>query len=169
MIAKGLDFPKVTLVLVFGADTSLNIPDFRSAERTFELLNQVVGRAGRAKLNGEAILQGFNMNHYSIVAASKNDYEMFYNEEMKIRKVLKYPPYYNLALVKISSRNYESLKNESSKIAVYLRDNLRNNIILGPGVATIPKVNNVYYMNIIIKYNSISVNISFIKNTSLSI
>ena len=152
MIAKGLDFPKVTLVLVFGADTSLNIPDFRSAERTFELLNQVVGRAGRAKLNGEAILQGFNMNHYSIVAASKNDYEMFYNEEMKIRKVLKYPPYYNLALVKISSRNYESLKNESSKIAVYLRDNLRNNIILGPGVATIPKVNNVYYMNIIIKY-----------------
>ena len=152
MIAKGLDFPKVTLVLVFGADTSLNIPDFRSAERTFELLNQVVGRAGRAKLNGEAILQGFNMNHYSIVAASKNDYEMFYNEEMKIRKVLKYPPYYNLALVKISSRNYEILKNESSKIAVYLRDNLRNNIILGPGVATIPKVNNVYYMNIIIKY-----------------
>ena len=152
MIAKGLDFPKVTLVLVFGADTSLNIPDFRSAERTFELLNQVVGRAGRATLNGEAILQGFNMNHYSIVAASKNDYEMFYNEEMKIRKVLKYPPYYNLALVKISSRNYESLKEESSKIAVYLRDNLRNNIILGPGVSAIPKVNNVYYMNIIIKY-----------------
>ena len=92
MIAKGLDFPKVTLVLVFSADASLNIPDFRSAERTFELLNQVVGRAGRADKLGEAILQGFNMNHYSIIAASNNDYESFYKEEMRIRKMLKYPP-----------------------------------------------------------------------------
>lgn len=152
MIAKGLDFPKVTLVLVFSADASLNIPDFRSAERTFELLNQVVGRAGRADKLGEAILQGFNMNHYSIIAASNNDYESFYKEEMRIRKMLKYPPYYNLAKVQISSKFYDNLREEASKIAVYLKNNLKDCVVLGPGAAMIPKVNNIYYMNIIIKF-----------------
>ena len=77
MIAKGLDFPKVTLVVVINGDASLNIPDFRSAERTFELLNQVSGRAGRANLGGEVIIQGFNMDHYSIICSKNNDYDSF--------------------------------------------------------------------------------------------
>ena len=152
MIAKGLDFPKVTLVAVINSDASLNIPDFRSGERTFALLNQVAGRAGRDKLPGEVIFQGFNMNHYSIVCAANNDYDKFYLEEMRIRKTLKYPPYFNLALVKISSRDYDLLLKEASKIATYLKSNLENNIILGPSMCNIPKINNIYYMNIILKY-----------------
>ena len=94
MVAKGLDFENVTLVGVINADASLNIPDYRSAERTFDLLSQVSGRAGRGKLDGEVILQGFNMDHYSILAASIHDYKAFYNKELQIRKKLDYPPYY---------------------------------------------------------------------------
>ena len=96
MIAKGLDFPRVTLVGVVNGDASLSVPDFRSGERTFQLLSQVAGRAGRADLPGEVIIQGFNVFHYSILFASNHDYISFYNEEMRIRKILKYPPFYNL-------------------------------------------------------------------------
>ncbi|MBR3229246.1 MAG: primosomal protein N' [Bacilli bacterium] len=151
MIAKGLDFPKVTLVVVLNGDASLNIPDFRSAERTFELLNQVSGRAGRADLSGEVIIQGFNMDHYSIVCSKNNDYDVFYKEEMKIRKVLKYPPYFNLCLIRVSGKNYDEVYGEASKISSYLKENLKD-IVLGPASAGIPKVNNVYYVQIIIKY-----------------
>ncbi len=154
MISKGLDFPKVTLVCVINGDSTLNIPDFRSAERTYELLSQVSGRAGRADLKGEVIIQGFNINHYSITSASQNNYEMFYKEEMKIRKILKYPPYYNLAYIKICGKNYEEIEKESEKIAYYLKKQLPQNIILGPSAASIPKINNTYYIGIIIKYKN---------------
>ena len=151
MIAKGLDFPKVTLVLVINGDASLNIPDFRSAERTFELLNQVSGRAGRADLSGEVIIQGFNMDHYSIICSKNNDYDSFYREEMKIRKTLKYPPYYNLCLIRVSGKDYDEVYEEASKISIYLKNNLKD-IVLGPASAGIPKVNNIYYVQIIIKF-----------------
>ena len=153
MIAKGLDFPKVTLVVVINGDASLNIPDFRSAERTFELLNQVSGRAGRANLSGEVIIQGFNMDHYSIICSKNNDYNGFYREEMKIRKVLKYPPYYNLCLIRVSGKDYDEVFGEASKISVYLKNNLKD-IVLGPASAGIPKVNNIYYVQIIIKFKN---------------
>lgn len=153
MIAKGLDFPKVTLVVVINGDASLNIPDFRSAERTFELLNQVSGRAGRANLGGEVIIQGFNMDHYSIICSKNNDYDSFYREEMKIRKVLKYPPYYNLCLIRVSGKDYDEVYSEASKISVYLKNNLKD-IVLGPASAGIPKVNNIYYVQIIIKFKN---------------
>ena len=100
MISKGLNFPDVTLVGVINGDATLNIPDFRSAERTFCLLNQVAGRAGRGEKQGKVIIQGFNINHYSIVCASKHDYIGFYNEEMRIRKSLVYPPFCNLAFAR---------------------------------------------------------------------
>ena len=151
MIAKGLDFPKVTLVVVINGDASLNIPDFRSAERTFELLNQVSGRAGRADLAGEVIIQGFNIDHYSIVCSKNNDYYSFYKEEMKIRKILKYPPYYNLCLIRVSGKDYDMVYNEANKISIYLKNNLKD-IVLGPASAGIPKVNNIYYVQIIIKF-----------------
>ena len=93
MIAKGLDFPLVTLVGVINADASLNIPDFRSSERTFQLLNQVSGRAGRSDKKGEVIIQTMNNEHYSIILAKHHDYLTFYKEEMKIRKMLNYSPY----------------------------------------------------------------------------
>ena len=151
MIAKGLDFPNVTLVCVVNGDASLNIPDFRSSERTYELLSQVSGRAGRGEKLGEVIIQGFNVNHYSIIYAKENDYESFYNEEMKIRKVLKYPPYYNLCLIKVSGKDYNAVYGEANKIVTYLKSNL-NNIILGPAASSIPKVNNIYYVQVIIKF-----------------
>lgn len=151
MIAKGLDFPLVTLVCVINGDASLNIPDFRSSERTYELLSQVAGRAGRDKLSGEVIIQGFNVNHYSMVYAKKNDYESFYNEEMKIRKVLKYPPFYNLCLIKVSGKKYDEVFGEANKIATYLKNNL-DAILLGPASASMPKINNIYYVQVIIKF-----------------
>ena len=162
MIAKGLDFPKVTLVCVVNGDATLNIPDFRSSERTYELLSQVSGRAGRDKLDGEVIIQGFNVSHYSIVYAKNNDYESFYNEEMKIRKVLKYPPYYNLCLIKVSGKNYDEVYNEASKITTYLKSNL-NNIVLGPASASMPKINNIYYVQIIIKFKNTKEILSYLE------
>ncbi len=154
MIAKGLDFPKVTLVCVINGDASLNIPDYKSAERTYALLSQVAGRAGRSDLKGDVIIQGFNLDHYSIISAKNHDYNNFYKEEIKIRKTLKYPPYYNLCYIKVSGKDYNSLLNEADKIAAYLKNTLPNNIILGPSSASIPKINNVYYMGIIIKFKN---------------
>ena len=155
MIAKGLDFPKVTLVGVMNGDAILNIPDFRSAERTFELLNQVAGRAGRSDLTGEVIIQGFNIDHYSIVKASKHDYIGFYNEEMSIRKILKYSPYYNLCLIKLKGYDINQLMTEGNKIVNYLRNKkLNETIILGPSASAMPKINNIYSVQIMLKYKN---------------
>lgn len=153
MIAKGLDFPLVTLVGVINGDASLSIPDFRSGERTFQLLNQVAGRAGRADLPGDVIIQGFNMEHYSIVDASLHDYNSFYNEEMRIRKLLKYPPFYNLCSIKIKSKYEDKAFSEGNKIVSYLKSNLDStNIILGPSSSNMLKINNIYNVQIVIKY-----------------
>lgn len=168
MIAKGLDFPYVTLVGVVSGDASLNIPDFRSAERTYQLLNQVAGRAGRSIKKGKVIIQGFNMDHYSICYAAKHDYISFYQEEMAIRKKLKYPPYFNLCQIKISGINYSDVSLEANKIANYLKEKSQNQIIiLGPSNANIPKLNNTYYMNIILKYKKTDILVpilQFVKN-----
>lgn len=155
MIAKGLDFEDVTLVGVINGDATLNIPDFRSGERTYSLLNQVAGRSGRAKKNGKVVIQCFNKDHYSIRYASNHDYESFYKEDMLIRKKLKYPPYYNLCTIKLVSTDYNLLTNESNKIKNYLEENTNNIDILGPSLAQIPKIYNKYYMQIIIKYKTI--------------
>lgn len=155
MISKGLDFANVTLVGVVNGDASLNIPDFRNAERTFQLLNQVAGRAGRAEKKGNVIIQGFNIDHYSIVMASHHDYLGFYNEELRIRKVLKYPPFSNLAFIKISSADLSLAQNESNKMVKFLKDKLQDTVILGPSMASIPKLNNIYNMQIIIKYKKL--------------
>ena len=167
MISKGLDFPNVTLVGVLNGDASLNIPDFRSAERTYQLLNQVAGRAGRGLVKGEVIIQAFNIDHYSIVKASKHDYLSFYNEELNIRKTLKYPPYYNLCLIKISSKDYDLALKEANKISSYLRNEMPDNIILGPSSAAMPKINNIHYLQIIIKYkktDTVVEKLNFINN-----
>ena len=153
MIAKGLDFPLVTLVGVINADSSLNIPDFRSAENTFQLLSQVSGRAGRSDLVGEVIIQSYNPEHYSILLAKEHDYLHFYEEEMKIRKTLSYPPYYFITVVNISSKDYEVGFKEANKIGDYLRKYVDvNTKVLGPSMANIFKINNVYYYQCIIKY-----------------
>ena len=153
MISKGLDFPNVTLVGVINGDASLNIPDFRSAERTYQLLNQVSGRSGRGDKPGIVIIQGFNIDHYSIVKASQNDYVGFYHEELNIRKLLKYSPYYNICLIKVKSKNYDEVNNEAIKITNHLKNQKMNDVIvLGPSFSMMPKINDIYNMQIIIKY-----------------
>ena len=153
MIAKGLDFPLVSLVGVINADSSLNIPDFRSAETTFQLLSQVSGRAGRSDLSGEVVIQTYNPEHYSIKYAKCHDYLNFYKEEMGIRKELCYSPYFYITLVNISSRDYELGFKEANKIGEYLRKNLgANTKVLGPSMANIFRINNIYHYQCIIKY-----------------
>lgn len=153
MIAKGLNFPLVTLVGVINADASLNVPDFRSSERTFQLLCQVSGRAGRNEYPGEVIIQTYNNSHYSIMLAKTHNYLEFYREEMKIRKQLKYSPYYFITLVNIKSKDYDYGFNEAKKIGEYIRSNVEeNSIVLGPSMANPFKINNVYHYNCIIKY-----------------
>ncbi len=168
MIAKGLDFPNVTLVGVVNGDASLNMPDFRAGERTFQLLNQIAGRSGRAEKFGEVYIQVFNTEHYSITCAASNDYESYINQELAIRRRLNYPPYYNLLVIKISSKNEEDIQKESQKIVQYLRQKLEShNYILGPSPSNMPKMNNIYYYQIIVKYKNTSEiieEIKYIKN-----
>lgn len=155
MIAKGLDFPNVTLVGVLNGDATLNIPDFRSGERTYQLLSQVAGRSGRGEKKGEVIIQAFNIDHYSIETAKYHDYEKFYKEEMNIRKKLHYPPYCYLSLIKIQSKDDTKLEKISIQIRKYLEQNTSHVIILGPSNPTIPKVNTIYYKQILLKYKKL--------------
>lgn len=152
IVSKGLDFDNVTLVGVINADTSLNIPDFRSSETTFSLLAQVAGRAGRSDKEGEVIIQTFNPEHYTIQYTKKHDYLGFYNREMSIRRELKYPPYYYICYVKISGKDNKYIYEESLKITKLFHNKLINMIILGPSPCTIFKLNNIYRYGIILKY-----------------
>ncbi len=153
MISKGLDFPLVTLVGVINADSSLNIPDFRSGERTFSLLNQVSGRAGRSTIPGEVIIQTYNPDNYILKCVKDNDYQEFYEYEMKNRHKLDYPPYYYLTSIKIASKDYDLASKEIIKVKNYLLKNLENEtIILGPTTANVFKINNIYRFQITIKY-----------------
>lgn len=152
IVSKGLDFDNVTLVGVINADTSLNIPDFRSSETTFSLLAQVAGRAGRSDKEGEVIIQTFNPEHYAIQYTKKHDYLGFYNREMSIRRELKYPPYYYICYVKISGKDNKYIYEESLKITKLFHNKLISMIILGPSPCTIFKLNNIYRYGIILKY-----------------
>ena len=152
MIAKGLDFKEVTLVGIINADTSLNIPDFRSSEYTFQLLSQTSGRSGRGDKEGKVYIQTFNPDHYAIYCAKNHDYVSFYKKEMEIRHTLGYPPYYYLVLVKIISKDYSKAQKESTKIGDYLKRNLSEVSILGPSMANVFKMNNQYRFQIVLKY-----------------
>lgn len=156
MIAKGLDFNDVTLVGVINADISLNFPDFRSSEVTFDLLNQVSGRSGRGTKKGKVLIQTFNPDHYAIKYSKENDYKSFYEEELSIRKKLGYPPFCYLCQLKIISKDYEKASLFSMKIGNYLKTNIHDEIVLGPSVSNIFKINNEYRFQIIIKYKNIN-------------
>ena len=168
MISKGLDFPNISLVGVINADESMNIPDFRSNERTFSLLNQVSGRAGRSGIESKVIMQTFNKDNILFKYIIDNDYVSFYNYEMNIRKKLNYPPYYYLLGIKVCSKDYESASKNATKVFNYLKNNISDkSIILGPSTSSIFKLNNIYRFQIIIKYkkdDKISESISFIDN-----
>lgn len=164
MIAKGLDFPNVTLVGVLNADIGLNFPDFRSSETTFSLLNQVLGRSGRGNKEGKVLIQTFNLEHYAIAYTKNHDYLGFYNEEMKIRKILKYPPYYYICLIKIISKDYNLASKSSYDVVNYLKQNIKNEIILGPSVCNVFKLNNNYRFQIIIKYKDVNNILEYLTN-----
>ncbi|WP_206911885.1 primosomal protein N' [Enterococcus sp. DIV0840] len=155
MIAKGLDFPNVTLVGVLNADTALNLPDFRSSERTFQLLTQVSGRAGRAEKPGEVIIQSFNPEHYAIQLAKAQDYEDFYQKEMYVRHRGDYPPFYFTVQITASHPEENQAAKQMFEIVKELKEGLSDqSILLGPTPNAIMRVNNRYFYQVIIKYKN---------------
>ena len=153
MLAKGHDFPNVTLVGVISVDAGLALPDFRSAEKTFQLLTQVAGRAGRGDLQGRVLIQTFHPDHYALRHANTQSYEDFYAEEIRFRKNLNYPPFVALASILIKHSNY----NYAFDNAQILRDCLqasnveKNCIVLGPAPAPLARLKGEHRLQILVK------------------
>ena len=155
MVVKGHHFPNVTLVGVIAADSSLNIDDYRANERTFQILTQVAGRAGREQLDGKVVIQTYNPDNFSIICAQKQDYEMFYNTEIALREQLKYPPFCDIILIGFNSLLEKEIIDASTKIYNYLKTNLNGQEfnVLKPMPSPIDKIQNRYRWRIIIKGN----------------
>ncbi len=155
MIAKGLDFPHVTLVGVLAADMSLNLPDYKAIEKTFQLLTQVSGRAGRHDIEGQVVIQTYHPDHYAIRYAKDHDYLAFYETEMKIRELSGYTPFYQLVQIIVSDKDVKRVLKEGTKIVLTLRKELAGDVtVLGPVLPKIARVNNYYRAQIIIKYRT---------------
>ncbi len=153
MIAKGLDFPKVTLVGIIQADANLFVPDFRAPEKTFQLIMQVSGRSGRRNIEGKVIIQALNPEHYAIKFACDNDYLGFYQHEMKIRRISRYSPFYYLIDVIFSGKQVRDVFYSGIEFAKALRRTLSDQaIILGPALDRTFKINNLYQASVLIKY-----------------
>ena len=153
MVGKGLDFPDVTLVGVLAADLMLHLSDFKAAERTFQLLTQVAGRAGRHELEGEVLIQTYSPEHYVMKCVVEQNYHAFYVEEMKMRRRFGYPPYYYLASVMMSSEDYNDLIVACDKVNQYLRNQLGHScIIVGPTMPYVGRINQRFRMYFMIKY-----------------
>lgn len=181
MVAKGLDFPYVTLVGVIAADTSLHLPDFRAAERTFQLLTQVAGRAGRHELQGEVIVQSYAPEHYAITTAQKHDYEAFLQEELRHRSLMGYPPYCRLVLVTMSHEQLALLSSTSEAFAAELRGLAEHEgvlvplasgmpralEVLGPVASSIPRMKDRYRFQCVVKYRG-SIDVSSLIRKALS-
>ena len=170
MVAKGHDFPDITLVGIICADLSLNFPDFRAGEKTFQLLAQVSGRAGRGKRLGQIIMQTYNPEHFSIMAAQNHDFIQFYNREIIFRQALSYPPFTRIIQLKISGKNQQ----ETKMYAIYAGEQCDNLLksdgnfkthvtVLGPVEASIVKVANYFRWQLLIKSQYSSILHNFIK------
>ncbi len=154
MIAKGLDFPNVTLVGVISADVGLSIPDFRSSEKIFQLLSQVAGRAGRGDKPGEVIIQSYQSNHYAIQFAKNHDYKGFFNEEIKHRETYKYPPFNRIIVITVSSATLSEAISKAREISTPIRIHGKYICDLtGPAPAAISKIKNLYRWQISLKIN----------------
>jgi primosomal protein N' (replication factor Y) len=151
MVAKGLDFPRVTLVGVISADTQMLLPDFRSAERTFQLLTQVAGRAGRSSLKGEVIIQSYQTDHYGLKHVLDHNYRAFYEEELQYRKSALYTPYARLVLVEMKGSGETKVQGVAEEFSARLRRSSPRTILLGPAPAVISKIKDNYRWQIIIK------------------
>ena len=154
MVSKGLDFKNVTLVGILAADMSINIPDYRAAERTFQIITQVAGRAGRGDKQGEVLIQTYTPQHYSLQYAVNYDYEGFYEKEFTVRAMMKYPPFGKLLLINGTSKKEELLKNFMHKITMMIKPLVESCLdieILGPIPCTISKLKENYRWQIVIK------------------
>lgn len=158
MIAKGHDFPNITLVGIICADLSLNFPDFRAGEHTFQLLAQVSGRAGRGEQPGRVILQTYNPNHFSILCAKNQDYGSFYRNEITFRKALNYPPYSRLIHLRISGKDKVRSREIAfeaggccQKLKISDREAFRSIEVLGPIESPLPRVADFYRWQILLK------------------
>ncbi|MEK6570103.1 MAG: primosomal protein N', partial [Bacteroidota bacterium] len=151
MVAKGLDFSKVTLVGVISADTQLLLPDFRASERTFQLLAQVAGRAGRRELAGEVVIQTFQPTHYSIRHVVQHNFKSFYEEELQYREELDYPPFSHIILVELKGENEKEVSRHAERFAQLLRSTDSHLVILGPTPAVLSKLKGQYRWHIAVK------------------
>lgn len=168
MIAKGLDFPNVTLVCVVNADIGLAVSNYNASEKTFDLLTQVAGRAGRADKEGLVLIQTYNPDHYAIKLASVQDYEQFYQSEMRYRYIGNYPPFYFTTLVSIVSHNEPLAAKQAFLVKRLLTKKLSQaTIVLGPTPSAIGKINNQYFYQILVKYKKepyLAETLSYIQN-----
>ena len=162
MITKGLDFKNVQLVGVLNLDSSMNFPDFRSYERSFQLIQQVSGRAGRSKERGEVIIQTYNSKSTAVNQIITGDYEIFYNDQVNDREKFKYPPFVKLIKITIKHKELNKVNNSSDwffkKIYPYFKENL-----LGPEFPYISRIRNKYQKNILIKITN-DQSLSAVKN-----
>lgn len=155
MIAKGLDFENVTLVGVLSADSMLHLPDFRSSEKTFQLLTQVSGRAGRHESSGEVIIQSYTPDHYSIELASQYDFLEFFRKEMRMRKRFLYPPYFFLTLITVSHENkIEAVQVTQKMVQMLLKRINKDTVVLGPTPSPIPRIKDRYRYQCMVKYRN---------------
>ncbi|MFY9284808.1 MAG: primosomal protein N' [Miniphocaeibacter sp.] len=166
MITKGFDFKDVTLVGIVAADISLNVGDYKSSEKTFQLLTQVAGRAGRGENSGNVFIQTYKPDHYSIVASKNHDFESFYNLEIEYREKFRYPPFYNLFNIKLSGKNRTQTRLKLFEILRYIQNNLRrekikNIEIIGPNPSPVNRINDYYRFDIHFKFEKD--NLEFLK------
>jgi primosomal protein N' (replication factor Y) len=152
MVAKGHDFPDVTLAAVVSADVALNLPDFRSAEKSFQLFTQLAGRAGRGDVPGRAVIQTYESDHYVFDYVRNHDYSGFYEREIKLRKELSYPPFSKIVRIVLSFRHKESAEKIMKTISDRIRKTRLAHVeLLGPSPAPIEKVKGLWRWHLMIK------------------
>jgi primosomal protein N' (replication factor Y) len=151
MIAKGHDIPNVTLVGVVSGDAGLGMPDFRAAERTFQLLTQVAGRAGRGHVPGNVIVQTINPDHYAVRFAAAQDYASFYEKELQFRRMMRYPPFAALANIMVRSQTQQQAIDMAGEIGNFFGPNPQDVKVLGPAEAPIPRLKAEFRYQLLIK------------------
>ena len=172
MVVKGHHFPNVTLVGVIAADSSLNIDDYRANERTFQILTQVAGRAGREKIQGNVIIQTYNPDSFSIQCAKEQNYHKFYNTEIVLREQLKYPPFCDIIVIGFNGTDEKQIQEISQKTYIYLKRKIDEILIdediniFKPMPAPIAKIQNKFRYRIIIKAQ-MNENLNYILNEYL--
>jgi primosomal protein N' (replication factor Y) len=170
MVAKGHDFKHVGLVVVVNADVSMNLPDFRSGERTFQILTQVAGRAGRGDIPGKVVIQTFNPTHHSLAYVTSHDFKGFYGEETSMRRELRYPPFARLVRVIVEASRQafaEKTARSLARIASHIGRKSKWNIdVVGPSRAPLSKIKNVYRWHLMIK-GDVDANLSRLARRSL--